>query len=153
MTAGVPSRHRYSGRVTWKWAAPIAAALVLSLAGCSAAPAPEPTSSPTQPASATTAPPGGVLLSALGFTNAPPGFSIPADSFITDRIDAGNNVTLILTAPAGIEIAGYLREHLPAMGFEITADKNQSLLFHSATHDGAFTTSGSTAALSLRTDH
>lgn len=131
----------------------LVAAVAVAVAGCSAEPvAPSPTPTATR-AVATSAPDGGVLLTSLGFTHAPAGFSVPADSFITERIDAANNVTAIFTAPAGIEIAGYLREHLADMGFEITADKNQSLLFHSPTHDGAFTTSGSTAALSLRTDH
>ena len=138
--------------MTWKWAAGIAMVGIVAATGCSAAPPPGPSSPSTSPAAATTAPDGGVLLRDLGFANAPQGFSVPRESVISDRIDAANNVTAVFTAPEGDGIAAYLREHLGSMGFEITADKNQSLLFRNDAFDGAFTTAGSTAALSLRTD-
>lgn len=138
-----------------KWAARAAivgAAALAGLSGCSAAGQPVPPSPSPSVAISVAVPDGGVTLRDLGYTNAPDGFSVPNDVEITDRVDAHNNVTAVFSAPAGIEIAGYLRDHLPAMGFEVTADKNQSLLFNNGTWDGAFTTSGSTAALSLRTD-
>lgn len=124
---------------------------VLALAGCSAArgiaPAPPPSS-----VTVTAAPDGGVFLTELGFTHAPAGFSIPLGTEITDRIDAYNNITAVFTLPTGQEMAAYLREHLTGMGFEITADKNQSMLFTDGHWQGALTTTGSLAAISLRTD-
>lgn len=123
----------------------------LALAGCSAAPAP-PTPAPTPTMVVTEVPDGGVLLSSLGYTHAPAAFSVPLGAEISDRIDAYNNVTAVFTAPPGQEVVEYLRANLPAMGFEITADRNQSMLFTDGHWQGAFTTSGSYAALSLRTD-
>lgn len=93
-----------------------------------------------------------MLLRELGFTHAPAGFAIPLGAQITDRIDAYNNVTLIFTIPTGQEMAEYLRANLPAMGFEVTADRNQSMLFTDGHWQGALTTTGGLAAISLRTD-
>ena len=129
----------------------LALVALLAVAGCSSAPVPTPSPSTTVSVPAE-APADGVLLSDLGFVNAPPGFSIPRGADIEQEVDSANNVTVVLTAPAGEEVADYLRRNLPAMGFTITADANGSLLFESAVHDGAFTVTGELAALSLRTD-
>ncbi|VEP39390.1 hypothetical protein TLA_TLA_00798 [Tessaracoccus lapidicaptus] len=126
-------------------------AALLAVTGCAAAPASTPGPNPA-PAAAATAPAGGVLLTDLGFTHAPAGFSLPRTVVIDEAINAGNNVTVVLTQPSGAEVADYLRRHLDAMGFTITADGGGSLLFESATHDGAFTVTDGLAALSLRTD-
>lgn len=130
----------------------LAVVALFTLGGCSAAP--PPAGAPNQPpaAAVSTAPAGGVLLADLGFDNAPTGFSLPRGVVIEQRIDAGNNVTVVLTHPAGDAVADYLRSHLGGMGFTVTADANGSLLFESATHDGAFTVTGDLSALSLRTD-
>lgn len=123
----------------------------LALAGCAAAPELQPV--PPPPSTLVTeAPEGGVLLSQLGYVNAPPGFSIPRGAEITDRIDSYNNVTLVFTIPSGQEMAEYLRTNLFDMGFEITADRNQSMLFTDGHWQGALTTNGPYAAVSLRTD-
>lgn len=129
----------------------LALVALLAVAGCSSAPVPTPSPSTTVSVPAE-APADGVLLSDLGFVNSPPGFSIPRGADIEQEVDSANNVTVVLTAPAGDEVADYLRRNLPAMGFTITADANGSLLFESAVHDGAFTVTGELAALSLRTD-
>jgi hypothetical protein len=129
----------------------LALVALLAVAGCSSAPVPTPSPSTTVSVPAE-APADGVLLSDLGFVNSPPGFSIPRGADIEQEVDSANNVTVVLTAPAGEEVADYLRRNLPAMGFTITADANGSLLFESAVHDGAFTVTGELAALSLRTD-
>lgn len=129
----------------------LALVALLAVAGCSTAPTPTPAPSMTVSAPAE-APADGVLLSDLGFVNAPPGFSIPRGADIEQEVDSANNVTVVLAAPAGDEVADYLRRNLPAMGFTITADANGSLLFESAVHDGAFTVTGELSALSLRTD-
>ncbi|HSO68494.1 MAG TPA: hypothetical protein VLQ67_02540 [Arachnia sp.] len=125
---------------------------LLAVAGCSA-PQLSPTPSQSVTVSALTeAPADGVLLSDLGFLNAPAGFSIPRDAEIQERVDSGNNITVVLSSPSGDEVADYLRRHLSTMGFTITADAGGSLLFESAVHDGAFTVTGELSALSLRTD-
>lgn len=129
----------------------LVAAGALALTSCAAAPELQPAPPPPSTV-ATEAPEGGVLLSQLGYTNAPPGFSIPRGAEITDRIDSYNNVTLVFTIPSGQEMAEYLRANLPAMGFEVTADRNQSMLFTDGHWQGALTTNGPYAAISLRTD-
>lgn len=129
----------------------IALVAALALAGCSASPD-TPPASPTTAPTVTAAPDGGVLLRDIGYANAPEMFSIPRGAEITDRIDAYNNITAIFTIPSGQEMAEYLRAHLPGMGFEITADANQSMLFTNGNWQGALTTNGGLAALSLRTD-
>lgn len=136
------------GRVTRILAALLAA---LALSGCAAAPEPAP--SPTPLASTVTAAPeDGTLLSSLGFEHAPAGLSIPRGAIIAERTDSANNVTVVFTSPTGVEIADYLRRNLPALGFTITADANNSLLFEGGPYQGAFTATGALSALSLRTD-
>lgn len=121
------------------------------LAGCSGQgpgqPEPTPTAHVTEPV-----PDDGVLLGDLGFRHAPEGVSIPRGAVVTERIDQTNNVTLVMTAPSGTELAGYLRGSLPDQGFEITADGNNSLLFTRGRWVGAFTTQDGYSALTLRTD-
>ncbi|MCG6567036.1 hypothetical protein [Tessaracoccus sp. ZS01] len=129
----------------------IALVAALALVGCSAAPEPTPSAPESSPL-VSDAPEGGVLLSSLGYVNAPEMFSVPLHASITDRIDSYNNVTAVFSSPSGQDIAAYLRENLASMGFTITADKNQSMLFTNGHWQGAFTTSDSFAALSLRTD-
>lgn len=92
------------------------------------------------------------MLASLGFTHAPSGFSVPANAQITDRIDQPNQVTAVFSAPDGFEMAAYLRENLPAMGFQVTGDKDNALLFTSGTIRGAFYAEGSLSSLSLRSD-
>ncbi|AQP45021.1 hypothetical protein [Tessaracoccus flavus] len=131
--------------------AAIAAALVL--AGCSAEPLPSPPTSPDASESVPLAVPAdGVRLRDLGFLHAPSGFTVPEGLTIIERVDAANNVTAVVRTSDGGRIADYLRQHLPAMGFTITADRDLSLRFTDGTHDGAFTVTGDLAALSLRTD-
>lgn len=127
-----------------------AVAVVMLLAGCSAAPIePAPEVKQTWDVEV---PDDGVTLAELGFQNAPEGVSVPRGTTITEKIDQGNNVTVVFTAPTGAELAGYLRRTLPAAGFEITEDGNNSLLFTRAPWQGAFTTSDGYSALSFRTD-
>ena len=130
----------------------LALVAALTLTGCGAAQPVAPTPTPSPSITVSEVPDGGVLLSSLGYSHAPQGFSVPLHSVISDRIDAYNNVTAVFTAPPGQDIVTYLRANLAGMGFEITADRNQSMLFTDGHWQGAFTTSGSYAALSLRTD-
>ncbi len=124
---------------------------VVPLAGCSAA-APEPVE-PVASANATATVRGdGVLLSSLGYSNAPADFSVPAGAVITDRVDQQNTVVAVFTSPSGLDIAAYLRDTVPGQGWTITADDNNSLLFERGEEHGAFTVTGAYAALSLRWD-
>lgn len=93
-----------------------------------------------------------MALSDLGFTNAPAGLSVPRGAEISDRVDSANNVTVVMTAPSGLEVADYLRSALPQLGFTITGDAQNSLTFEGGGYQGAFTTSRGYSALTLRTD-
>lgn len=123
---------------------------VFALTGCSAPPAETAVGEPTLTSSA--APADGTRLSDLGFVNAPPGLSVPADAKISDRVDSPNNVTVVMTAPDGLTVVDFLRGHLAELGFRITADDQNSLLFEGGGFQGAFTVSSGYSALTLRTD-
>lgn len=123
----------------------VAAALLLS--GCGAA---APTMTPaTQQAATPSIPADG---KALSLRYAPAGLSVPETAIIEQQVDQVNNITLVFAAPTGAELAAYYRKVLPTMGFTITADRNNSLLFENAQWQGAFTASGSTCAITFRTD-
>ena len=122
-----------------------------SAAACSAA-GPEPIQPLPSSTVAAPVPADGVLLSSLGYSFAPGGFSVPTGSVITDRVDQQNTVVAVFTAPSGLDIAAYLRENVPLQGWTITADGNNSLLFERGEEHGAFTVTGAYAALALRWD-
>lgn len=124
---------------------------VLALTGCAGAvSAPEPSAAPQLTSSAV--PEDGRSLRDLGFVNGPDGFSVPRDAAITDQIDSSNNITVVMTSPDGLTVAAYYRRVLPELGFRITADERNSLLFEGGGYDGAFTVSSGFSAVTLRTD-
>ena len=125
----------------------IGAGLLVGCASSIETPSPQPEASPT-----ISAPADGQFLSDLGFQHAPAGVSIPRSAVISEQVDQYNNVTLVFTAPSGVELASYLRASLTEQGFEITADANNSLLFERDPWQGAFTTEAGYSALSFRTD-
>ncbi|MDO5068023.1 MAG: hypothetical protein Q4D96_12150 [Propionibacteriaceae bacterium] len=129
--------------------------LAALLVSCGGAPATQ--ESPTLPGTTAatntpTSPEGGVSLAGLGLGNGPRDVWLPSRVVIVEQVDLVNNVTLVLAEPAGEELASWLRQHLPAAGYEITADGQNSLLFHKEPWQGAFTVTGEYSALSLRTD-
>lgn len=133
----------------------VAAALLLTgLTACSSgAPAPSPASTPplTPAATVPAVPAGGVSLRQLGFTQGPVDFlTVPAAARVDLRVDQPNNVTAGFGAPEGPEIAAWLRTHLGAGGFRITADSPSAVLFTGHGWDGAFTLGGGQSALTLR---
>ena len=130
----------------------LATACCLAVVGCAAGPVPVESTPGTTTSIAVSVPADGVLLRSLGYRNAPEGFSVPADSRITERVDQENTVVAVFTAPGGLEIAHYLRETLPGQGWSITADDKSSLLFERGQQRGAFTVNGAFAGLSLRWD-
>lgn len=121
----------------------------LALVGCSV----PPPVAPSPPALTVTAEPAdGQPLSELGFTHAPPGFAVPRGAAISDLVDSANNITVVMTAPAALEVAEFYRRSLPGLGFTITADAGNSLLFEGGGYEGAFTVSDGYSAVTLRTD-
>ena len=123
--------------------------VLLALSGC--------TTPPPQPATpevtwTARAPADGVTLTQLGFRNGPAEFWLPSGVVIRDRVDLEANITVTITSPGGAELAAWLRRNLPAAGFEITADGQDSLLFRRGQWQGAFTLTAALSALSLRTD-
>ena len=129
----------------------LAALCCLAVVGCSAA-----GTEPIEPAPTTSTvvqvPDDGVLLSSLGYRNAPADFSVPATSIISDRVDQDNTVVAVFTAPSGLDMAAYLRANVPQQGWTITADGNNSLLFERGEAHGAFTVTGAFAAIAIRWD-
>ena len=123
--------------------------VLLALSGCTTPPPQPVTPEVTWTASA---PADGVTLTQLGFRNGPAEFWLPSGVVIRDRIDLESNVTVTITSPGGGELAAWLRRNLPAAGFEITADGQDSLLFRRGQWQGAFTLTAALSALSLRTD-
>lgn len=121
----------------------------LALAGCAAPSVDAPT---PPPLTSSAAPEGGQALSDLGFEHAPAGFPVPRGAAISDRVDSGNNITVVMTAPDGLEVAAFYRRVLPELGFSITADAANSLLFEGGGYEGAFTVSNGYSAVTLRTD-
>lgn len=128
----------------------LASAALIALSGCSAATPVPPGPAPSL--TAATVPDDGQDLRSLGFENAPQGLSIPRGSVIAERVDSPNNVTVVLTAPDALTVVDYLRRTLPELGFTITGDDRNSLLFEGGEWQGAFTASSGYSALTLRTD-
>jgi len=154
----------------------LALTLIMALDGCGSAPSPSPLvdSSPTsstssagsakQVAGETTAsaagsvsgparaepPIGGVWLSELGFTHGPTGFSVPAETWVVISVDQPNTVALIIEPSQGAAMLAYLRANLAGMGFRITADRGDSLVFSNGTWAGAFTMTSRQAGVTLR---
>lgn len=123
--------------------------VLLALSGCTTPPPQPATPEVTWTASA---PADGVTLTQLGFRNGPAEFWLPSGVVIRDRVDLEANITVTITSPGGAELAAWLRRNLPAAGFEITADGQDSLLFQRGQWQGAFTLTAALSALSLRTD-
>lgn len=126
--------------------------LVAVLAGCSALPG-DGGATPSPVGSASVSAPADALsLRDLGFSNGPGDIWLPQQVVVVERVDLENNVTLVISEPSGAELAQWLRVHLLASGYEITADGQDSLLFSKESWQGAFTVTGGHSALSLRTD-
>ena len=123
--------------------------VLLALSGCTTPPPQPATPEVTWTASA---PADGVTLTQLGFRNGPAEFWLPSGVVIRDRVDLEANITVTITSPGGAELAAWLRRNLPAAGFEIKADGQDSVLFRRGQWQGAFTLTAALSALSLRTD-
>ena len=125
-----------------------AAALVLG--GCSAA-APAPVSSSPAPTVTASLPPGGVYLTTLGVSYAPAGFSIPAQVKPLNGYAMPGVVDVAFSGSDGPVVYNYLVANLAAMGYTITAQSDDSLLWNDDAWEGGFTMTTDRAAITLRT--
>ena len=98
-------------------------------------------------------PPDGVALAAFGYANGPVRqFSLPRTSSLVSKVDQANNVTAVLSRPAPVEVAEYLRRALPATGFTIDRDDQAAvtMTFEGYGWTGSFTANAGTSAVLLR---
>ena len=122
------------------------------LAGCAAGPGtlvgpPEVESSvPATPAR-------GQSLSALGFNNGPADLIwLPSGVRVAHVADQPNALIVIGGAAEGPQIQDYLRQTLPGLGWQITADAPGGLLFQQAEWQGAYALGAGSWALTVRND-
>ncbi|GAA2179119.1 hypothetical protein GCM10009785_04520 [Brooklawnia cerclae] len=128
--------------------------LVGTLAGCGTASGAGSSSAPSTSAAVASAslPAGGTLLADAGIEHGPDGFSVPTGLVTEQVIDQSNVVTLVVDEEQGAILEAYLRQNLTAMGFEITGDVTGSLLFAAPGWEGAYTSGGGVAGMTLRRD-
>lgn len=95
-------------------------------------------------------PAGTVTLAQLGVANGPADrVALPAGTRLGQVVDQDNNVTALLQAPAGTDLAAFLAEVLPTAGFEVTAATDRGLVFTGFGWNGAYS-GGGQPALTLR---
>lgn len=137
-----------------RWSHAVALLIVAgALSGCGAAAGAGSSSgspAPVAPVASASLPAGGALLTDAGITHGPAGFSVPAGLVVDKVIDQSNVVTLIMDDTQGARLEAYLRANLAAMGFQITGDVPGSLLFAAPGWEGAYTSGGGIAGLTLR---
>jgi len=90
-------------------------------------------------------------LDAFGLTHGPHGFQLPTQTVAVHVVDNPNNVTLVIDPSQGKQTYQFLIHRLASMGMTITANGNNSLIFHGRGWTGAYTASADAAALTLRT--
>lgn len=90
-------------------------------------------------------------LDAFGLTHGPRGFQLPIRTVAVHVVDNPNNVTLVIDPSQGKQTYQFLIHRLASMGMTITANGNNSLVFHGRGWTGAYTASADAAALTLRT--
>ena len=90
-------------------------------------------------------------LDAFGLTHGPRGFQLPIRTVAVHVVDNPNNVTLVIDPSQGKQTYQFLIHRLASMGMTITANGNNSLIFHGRGWTGAYTASADAAALTLRT--
>jgi len=128
----------------------IAAALIIAGgSACSAAGNMMPPSA-TPTTTAPSLPPGGVFLTDLGFTEAPPSFSVPAAAKMVTGYNIPDLINVIYDGADGPIVHDYLAKYLPDMGFTITGQSDDSLLWNGPGWTGAFTMTSLQAGLTLR---
>jgi hypothetical protein len=136
-----------------RWVAPLV--LLMTVAGCGAAPRPVPAPAPSAGASAPASlPSDGLPLRAFGYHFGPvDAVSLPRSTMLVASVDQADNVTAVLSAPSAVELAAYLRRALPAAGFTVTAGADGSgptLTFAGRGWTGSVTGADGTSAVLLR---
>jgi len=131
------------------WSLAILAVAVFVSGGCSAS-----TNYPGSPPPATSVapvlPPGGVFLTDLGFTEAPPEFSVPASVKMQSGYNIPELINVLFAGADGPVVYAYLVANLPGMGYTITGQSADSIVWHNDDWDGAFTMTPAQAGLTLR---
>ncbi|WP_022910807.1 hypothetical protein [Aestuariimicrobium kwangyangense] len=122
------------------------AALLPGLAACGAI------SSAVSPVPGTPSatPTTGVTLASMGLVHGPRTITLPTGLVPVRTIDQPNVVTLILRAANSARVQTHLEQTLPVSGFTVDARSADSLVFHDATWDGAWTSSAELAGLTFR---
>jgi len=107
-------------------------------------------STPSPSAATPSLPPDGVYLVSLGVSFSPPGFSVPASAKMLDGYNSPDVVNAIYSGADGPAVHDYLVANLASMGFTITAQSSDSIVWQNAGWQGAFTMTADQAGLTLR---
>lgn len=128
----------------------VLAAVVIVVAGCTAAPDTDPTAPPSSTATEAGVP--GRTLASLGYESGPvAAIAIPDDAQLVLGTDQFNVVTAVFATPDAQTLVEFFRRSLPDGGFTIGADDGGALVFTGHGWEGAFTPGGEgRSALSLR---
>jgi len=129
----------------------VAGLALVTLAGCAAAVPPTP--SPTPVASAIVTPDQGQSLAALGFTNGPAALIwLPTGVQLTYTADQPNALIAAGDSSQAGAVQDYLRQTLPGLGWQITADADGGLMFQQGNWQGAYALGTDSWALTVRDD-
>ena len=123
----------------------------LLLAGCAAASTgvAEVSSIPTPAAT----PSSGRSLSDVGFTNGSASLVwLPTGTTLTYTADQPNVLVVTGDASQASQVEDYLRQTLPGLGWQITAESAGGLMFTQGEWHGAYVLGGDTWALTVRND-
>ncbi len=130
--------------------------VVFSLFGVAGCASTKESSAGTSSAVAAPLPDGGKYLVDYGIENGPPGFSVPEELFFVKLVDQNKTVAFSIdrTNPGSqekaAEVTQYLHQNLDAMGFSITGESAEAIVFSSEKYDGAWTCGDEVCSLSLR---
>jgi len=129
---------------------PLIVLIAVFLGGCAAVPNFPASSGATSSPKAPVLPSGGVFLTDLGFTEAPPEFSVPAAAQMLSGYNIPELINVLYSGDDGPVVYAYLVKNLPGMGYTITARSADSILWQNDEWDGAFTMTSTQAGLTLR---
>lgn len=128
----------------------LAVVVLLSGTGCASAAPEMQTEGPSTMVTTPSLPPDGVYLASFGFTNAPPGFSVPASVKPLHGYNIPELIDVIYDGADGAIVHDYLLAHLGAMGYTITSSSADSIVWENDQWQGAFTMTSQRAGFTLR---
>ena len=130
----------------------LALAGCLLLAGCTTAPTPVTTPEAT-PTPVIATPSSGRALSDVGFANGAAYLVwLPTGISLTYTADQPNLLIVTGNASQASEVENYLRQTLPGLGWQITADAAGGLMFDQGEWHGAYALGQDSWALTVRND-